>query len=558
MFIRVPPPQSATSNAPAATIIRLSPWRHFRNLTTSSCVVCRINHPHQNIGLAAAKRTVHVAAIGSIYTCREHRRSSFCGVCLREAPPLEADNEFSLVCCADNEDEETWPGVEATCRLCRGEYLWSRVQTSPADREAIGGPRFTPADWEIRQSVEAFLELGEGTIHDVITLARDKHWLRQNTKLSDMLSQALAASRYAARAESLDASAGGVVGAGNTGVGTGYSEDEFSEEDEDDAELMSLTEDAGGVREIAITDWARNRILDGFWICPADQWYGYNVPGHRADLVEAHHPCPWNRGATYDGALEEGEAHSPTEGRHGGAELKHPRPKTIMAPYPPSFQLCEQVYRAYQRQMRDILLPAMSNIVRRVVMESSADDVDPTLRTARMTLDEVGRELRDEAVWYDGIDWLERRANRQKEESERNARSATAASTGIGEGRNGEDDDSSTSSRSDASSHTTSPVLSTTTLQTTPSPPPSGDTPTSASSTKDDESETSSPVATTRGVVYPIPVQPTLKAPKLIHPIPYVPETLAHLPHYSMEAFRLVRYYTFISLLVLTNIFVLV
>ena len=357
-------------------------------------------------------------------------------------------------------------------------------------------------------------------------------------------------SRYAARAESLEGAGGGVAGTGNTGAVVGYSsEEEFSEEDEDDAELMSLTEDAGGVRDIAIADWARNRILDGFWISPADQWYGHVVPGYRPDLVEARHPCPWNRGAIYDGALEEGEAQSPSETGHEGAvEIRHPRPKTIKAEFPPSFALCEQVYRAYQRQMRDILHPAMSNLVRRIVMESSADDLDPTLRVARMSLDEVAKELRDEAVWYDGIDWLERRANREKEERESNSRTASTITTGgPGEGQNGEDDDSSISSRSDASSHTTSPVLSTTTLQTTPSPPPSGDTPTSSSSAKDDESETSSPLATRMGMVYPIPLRPVLKSPKLIHPIPYIPETFAHLPYYSLEAIRLVRLRSFIS-----------
>lgn len=467
----------------------------------------------------------------------------FCGICLREAPPLETENDFNLICCADNEDEDTWPHVESTCRSCRMEFLWEKVRHFPDDVDAVGGRDFTPPDWEARQSVEAFLDLGEGTINDVLSLARDKHWLRRNTKLSDMLSQAVAATRYD-RTDFLDNS---ITGPGNPGNGGYGSEGEASEDD--DVELMSVQEDSG-VREIAIADWARNRILDGFWISPADQWYGYANPGPRPDLIEARHPCPWNRGATYDGALEDGEANTRGDGRHGaGAEFRHPRPKTIEAKCPPSYQLCEQTFRAFQRQMRDILLPAMTNIVRRVVMESAADDVDPTLRITPMSHEEVARELRDEAVWYNGIDWLERRANRVKEEQERRARLLSNSSRqeiregGEGDARNGEDDDSSTSSRSDASSHSTSPVLSTTTLQTTPSPPPtSGDTPTSLASNKDDESDTSSPVATTRGIVYPIAVQPTLKAPKLIHPIPYVPETLTHLPYYSMDAFRMVRF----------------
>ncbi|KAG1818891.1 hypothetical protein EV424DRAFT_1619427 [Suillus variegatus] len=57
-----------------------------------------------------------------------------------------------------------------------------------------------------------------------------------------------------------------------------YSSDYEGSEDEDDPDLLSMTEDAGGVRDLAIADWARTRILDGHWCSPADQWYGYARP----------------------------------------------------------------------------------------------------------------------------------------------------------------------------------------------------------------------------------------------------------------------------------------
>jgi hypothetical protein len=472
-------------------------------MTNCSCYVCRINSPQNSAGLTVAKRAVGTPFLGTIFVCRDHRRNSFCGLCLREAPPLESENDYNLVSCVENEDEETWPGVDTTCRTCRSEWLWRRVSGNSRDREAVGGPKWNSPDWETRQSVEAFIEMGEGTISDVITIAQEKHWLRNHTKLPDMLSQALAASRYATREEGL-------------GVRGGYvSEEELSDddvEDDDDPELMSLTEDAGGVRELAISDWARNRILDGHWFSPADQWYGNSVL-NRATVVRAVHPCPWSR----DPAAE-GQQHCQIDS--DGEEI-HPRSATVRAEVPPTFQLCEQAYVAFQKQMRSILLPAMTNIVRRVIIECQADSTDPAMRVARMDTEEIIAELRDEAVWYNGIDWLERRANGRREVLARRRE----------EERKEKDDgdDSSASSKSDGS-HTTSPVLSTSTLQTTPSPPPSV-------GKKDDELGALGGA----GRAPSFPVSPVLESPVLLHPIPYVPITVSHLPHYSMESLKLVR-----------------
>ncbi|EKM53558.1 uncharacterized protein PHACADRAFT_259980 [Phanerochaete carnosa HHB-10118-sp] len=332
--------------------------------------------------------------------------------------------------------------------------------------------------------------MGEGCISDVLALAREKHWLRSNTKIAELLSQALASSRFVARAE-----------AGYEGD----SDEDLSGEEEEDPELMSLTEDAGGIRDLAITDWARNRVLDGHWVAPADQWYDNSVPG-QPDVVSAQHPCPWH-GATYSGALEEGESAG------DGEELEHPRPRTYNAACPPTFALCEVVYRAYQRVMREILLPAMTNIVRRILMESQADGVDPTLRASKMTLEEVVKELRVHATWSKGVDWIERRVIREREERQRRQRSV--------------DEESLSSSRS-GGSHETSPVLSTTTLQTTPSPPPS--------SVKDDDPE-SSPVAVSSPTI-PVSEAAALQTHELIRPVPYVPVTVAHLPQYSIDCIR--------------------
>ncbi|KZT65420.1 hypothetical protein DAEQUDRAFT_528389 [Daedalea quercina L-15889] len=474
--------------------LRLSPFQHYHNIFSYSCVVCRINYPFSSHGLASAKRPFLNPWFGQLMTCKEHRKSSFCGICLREAPTMEGEAEYAQglsVCAVENEDDQTWPGVDTTCRMCRKQWIWLSAKHDTLEREAVGGgPQLATDDWETRQAIEAFADLGEGMIKDVLELAKEKYWYKVNTKLSDMLSQALAASKFAGRVEGPE----------------GYvSEDELSEEEDEDAELVSITEDAAGIRELAITDFARNRILDGHWVNPTDE-FNMRWVSTSANTPRAQHPCPWNAGSVFDGALEEGEGHTDAD----GGELAHPRPKTIAALRPPTYNISSMAYQAYVKQFRDIVYPAMQNVVRRLAAECTADGKDPVAVAREMSVDDVARALRDEAVWRTGVDWLEWRANqdrRRRREKEK------------------DDDAESTSSRS-SESHMTSPGLSTTTLQTTPSPPPS--------SVKDDDAM-SSPVSALPPALESGPIH---KSPQLMHPIPYVPLKVSHLPEYSIGTFR--------------------
>lgn len=413
----------------------------------------------------------------------------------------------------ENEDEETWPGVEATCRNCRHEWLWKKASLNPRDQEAIGGVEMTSDDWETRQSVEGFVELAEGTIIDVINLAREKYWLRKFTRLGDMMQQALAAAKfngYPSRSSSLRAD--GDYGSWDEALAE-------EEEEEEDTELMQLEE--GGVKDLALGDWARTRILDGYWVSPADIWYRNSVPGKALDM-SAVHPCPWT--------IEDRK------------EIAHPSPAVVDAEIPPSFSLCEQAFIAHGQQLRLILLPAMKNIVRRIAIECALADSseDPTLKASRMTLEEVGRILREEeGVWFDGYDWIERRRN--DDEAQRSRRD-----DGHSGGAALREDDarspmSATSSGESGGSNTTSPVLSTTTLQTTPSPPPLTDEkkdPHASSLGLEERSYDAASIA--EKVV--IPVEPVLNPPRILRSIPYIPITLAHLPQYSIDAFKNVRF----------------
>ncbi|KAF8623314.1 hypothetical protein AX17_001614 [Amanita inopinata Kibby_2008] len=550
----------------------LTPYCHFRNILTYSCFVCRINQPNSSVGLTIAKRLIPSPLLGTIALCREHdrRRAAFCGICLRETPLFEgaaippsltaagvvnpntalAAQQYSgmsletLVSCLENEDEETWPGVAATCRICRREWLWRKVAGNPRDRDAIGGSRMVSEDWETRQCVEGFIDLAEGSISDVVGLAREKWWLRRYTKLGDMMLQALAAARFTSAPAAVAAAA---VGGRRTNIGEDgeytvelEEEEEEDEEDEEDPELMQLTEE-GGVRELALGDWARSRILDGHWFSPADLWYGNVMPG-KPIAVPALHPCPWAREEL---GLDMSEA---TE--------EHPRPLTVRAEMPPSYALCDQAYVAHQRQMRVVLLPAMKNIVRRLVIECAEDSSpsvkgdcswggyadDPAIRASKMSLEDVLTILREEeGVWFDGVDWAERRRNdarsRGEGEQEKKEGDQKASET------SGNSPTSTTGSSSSAMSDSKSDIT-----------PREGegeytDDPIPQPALSHDGSKV--PVQGVKPGAPPLPprpstrpvtiaVSPILNPPRLLRPIPYVPTTLSHLPQYSLEAFRAV------------------
>ncbi|KAG5634043.1 hypothetical protein H0H81_003654 [Sphagnurus paluster] len=501
-----PKNQALNSSSAPTTLIRVPPYRHFRNITNCSCLVCRINFPSSSAGLAVARKYIHTPYLRTVNLCREHnhRPVSFCGLCLRATPSYDpllsgahaaaAAQHESLIGVLETDDKDAFPNVLATCRTCRIEWLLKRA-SDPGDREALGGARLAADDWETRSAVEAFVELAEGTIKDVLQTAREKLWLRQNTRLHDMLQQALAASRF------------------NSGRG-GY-EDEEEEEEEEDDEVEIMQNEEAGARELALGDWARARILDGHWLSPADAWYNYTVPGQPTH-VRAVHPCPWTRDASSFGSTPP----------PGDEEDVHPRAAVLSADIPPTYLLCEQAFIAHQRQLKVVLIAAMRNLVRKIVIECQTPGLghgveDPAIRAAKMTIEDVLKELREEeGLWFDGFDWVERQMNdqREREKKERDAVRSTAGS-----------DDSSTSSNGSRSSNGTSPVLSTTTLQTTPSPPP-------IPSCDDKGEETSSEVASP----IMISVAPVLDPPKLLRPIPYIPITAAHFPMYTTEALKAV------------------
>lgn len=494
------------------------------------------------MGLATAKRSMITTYLGTLGICKDHdrRRASYCGLCLRDTvltgghDTTARDYELSqAIAIVENEDEETWPSVDSTCKKCRVEWLWRRANHNARDREAIGGSSLQSEDWETRQTVENFIELGEGTIGEVLALAREKQWLRLHTKYEALGQHMLAAQVTHQRSE----------------AGHVRREEEEEEDSEEDREAM-MTRGSGQVRDLSLTAWARERILDGHWISPADIYYSNTALGQPL-VVSTIHPLPWAR--EVDPQLV------------SNGDEQHPTSTTIAAEAPPTYALCEQAYLAHMKAMREILGPPMRNLVRKLVMECSVPTErgfeDPAHRARKMSIDDVLKVMREEeGVWYDGVDWVEKKRNEEETSRRRRLEAEAVARSAAKE----DDSDSTTSSSSSgsgkssnhgSSSNATSPVLSTTTLQTTPSPPPLVDEGVELSTPAKKEQEPGSPpvsnVRQESRILPPppqqqtqpkfIPVDPVRSTPRLLSAIPYVPVTPCHLPSYSFEALRAVR-----------------
>lgn len=349
------------------------------------------------------------------------------------------------------------------------------MSNTPADREAVGNgpPHWAAEDWETRQVIDTFVDLGEGSIEEVVRVAQEKNWLRRYTRFADIMEQAVASQKYELKLT------GATVGYGNDG------DDSF---DDDNYEFHQRAEESGA-KVPACESWVRERILDGHWISPADDYFNQRPPVEL--LPPAEHPAAW--------ILDEQVA-----------TQRHPLPRTIATPSAPTYHLADQLYKLHKNTMREVLLPAMSNIIRRIKLESR--NADEAIRRAhKLELEDVVQVLRETWPWVKEqvIDGDSRKEAAMKQM----------------------DDSSSSSTKSDGS-HTTSPVLSTTTLQTTPSPPPKDAVPAS-----DDSIESIGPRPDEMAAM-------GMEASSLMRYIPFVPLTVEGLPSYSKEAITSVRFLT--------------
>lgn len=380
--------------------------------------------------------------------CQWHDPERVCGRCLLADSPRADYSEFYI---ARNEDAQTFPHIEATCSHCRREALYARAQHDSTLYDAaseVMDKRRDQVDWEIRQSFESFLDYGSVTLGALIAVVWEKTWLRKCTKLIEYLDQAVASVRYENREEGYD------------------TEDEISEDDD----VMCIQED-NGVRDIAIADYCRTRILEGCWISPMD-CFTYHASRWLLPDIKSKHPLQYMQ--------------KPDE--------THPSDACAHTPPPPTKYLAERLGLAFNAELRKVLRPALNNLVRKISLECIRDGTDPCMRVAKFSYSDVLDGFRVEGVWWDDYDWSASWA----EDEKKKAKLATR------QPREEEETTSSNSSSEGSGSHQTSPVLSTSTLQTTPSPPPPTD---------------------VEVTVKKITVPSSKKEPALLRYIPMIPES---------------------------------
>ncbi|KAK6974267.1 hypothetical protein R3P38DRAFT_3133766, partial [Favolaschia claudopus] len=393
---------------------------------------------------------------------------------------------------AENEDDCAFPGAKATCRSCRAEWLWRcAVLDAGLAREGhgvemvsgglpitagalfvdvdvadfCGGERrkdddgagaqlteslgmrvdmpgyFSPQE-DMKVLVSAYVECGEGTIERVLGAAKERGWLRANTRWGDLRKQALASRKLGdADASAFDdtahtkneRSAGFREGAltsrmarssvdairdvpyaNDAAACTAYASTTIPDEcyDEDSSES---DDDPLGNEEDESLDMA---------VADADPYVPAVHPVHWSVCSDPSAPCCAPSAATEGSVRAIG-----TVGWIDAASQCHPGPPTQP---PPTQCLAEKANNAFVKQMRSILLPVFSNVVRRLVIDYAIDPVEvqaslltgaanssnppqhitqvqgrkplpPAICAARMTIAEVVQQLREEVgLWFDG------------------------------------------------------------------------------------------------------------------------------------------------------------
>ncbi|KAJ6472812.1 hypothetical protein DFH09DRAFT_1293872 [Mycena vulgaris] len=246
-----------------------------------------------------------------------------------------------------NDDEATFPGVHSTCAVCREKEVDGNTEhgrTRNADRErvmdrdgrgalllrALGANTSQPGAFAapepmMHATLATFVDLAEGTVNHVLVVASERAWLRAQTRWAELTRQALAAHKFTAGSgggdrgfadvdssrgrgrtrtdvyannavNAVNAAAHGSAGYTNTSADESTTKRDSELEDEpseDEDEMAAVLESS--VKEMALGDWARGRILDGVCVDPADVYYGSHVGGLDTldNPVKAIRPVPW-------------------------------------------------------------------------------------------------------------------------------------------------------------------------------------------------------------------------------------------------------------------------
>ncbi|GJJ08416.1 hypothetical protein Clacol_002632 [Clathrus columnatus] len=378
-------------------------FNHFHTLTRMCCLPCRVNRPLGRDGVGNVKGSITTAHFGQVSVCKSHRVNYFCGICLKDATlASEGDHgQFAKVpeSLFENEDFDTWPSVHTTCYHCRREALLRAAANYSSSTSIdlfsfIGGPTLETKDYEARSTVENFVDMAEGGINDVIKVLLERHWLRVNTNLGSLLDQAVASARYA-RAE----------------IDDYESEDDMLSDDEEDSYDMLQSQEENGIRMLAVTAWARTRIMDGNWVTPGDLWYAGTGQLHEWDpsiLPPTLRPISYSpRTSPSNQSLRPihvSDQKNDDDISMSLSEIDSP----LVIHYPitsrfvplPSYRFAQLASSCFRNTLREILFEPLRHLVYQLARESQAAKQDPCVRLGRFGLDDILIMLRDERMWY--------------------------------------------------------------------------------------------------------------------------------------------------------------
>ncbi|KAG8996240.1 hypothetical protein FRB94_001167 [Tulasnella sp. JGI-2019a] len=401
--------------------VALPPTRQFSDvarLMSRCCVPCAINYPQRSACIGAAVRMVSTRYLGPVGFCHlpQHEAANVCGVCLKDSHidafqmmdgrPIYNPKQRTIY---PADDQEVFAGTNATCRVCRHQTLVHALRYK-------GIVFRKPFPYWVLPLIEGFLDNGDGLLKEVVYEVEQRVWFANHTNFNELHESALACEKIRLKQElraerEQEATLSGRNAMNEAALqemlDRGASPDAINralalqdEEEEEDDEMFDEDFDPGlssaeefNVMDMALGGWVRNRILEGCWISPVDIYHGSRP--HQSALQRA--PPAWhpvNSYMTGSGAVvpddqDERFAAKPTS-------------RTVLAPQPPN----RVFYRAqilFEGTMRQILLPAMENLVKRLIYDSQVSGKDVCKEVAKLHPAAVLAELQSIQVW--GVDY---------------------------------------------------------------------------------------------------------------------------------------------------------
>ena len=518
--------------ARSASLQTPSTYSQYIRILRNSCLPCRFSNPQTSIGVRAGKDWIIARPFKHILACSKHDAYKFCGCCFKDVQLSSVryngqgyimDPNCSTISPVD--DDPYFEDVMATCGPCRRQAIWTALRFKGIGRKHELA----------HQIVEQFVDSGESPVKDVVQEVEERFWLSQYSNYSELYQSALVAEKMrfkqemrmskennAARArrsplssedeledtrgrrdgrsrleQLLDSSAPVSPSLIERELERVEADDEEEEEYDDYyeeyGEMLTFSEESN-VRDMALSGWSRNRIMEGCWISPMDL-----AGKHAIHLVEtpnlerfspAHHPVDSYHGDSTppDSYETAGSTRSALLAPSTPHSTFHPSLETLRTPPPPA-RLLYRSQTLFEYNLRQILNPALHNLVRRHIYEAEVSGKDVCRTVVSMTSLKIMQELQKIQLWGVEYSW----GSTDNQVSDENQTSPTTTVTHTLDSESGRGSPSST-------------------IRITPSPPPSNALP----ELKTDTQTTPSPS------LIPIPT-------RFVQHIPFVPTAIEHI-----------------------------